>query len=291
MEKEKVKIKKEVIGAIKINDKRKNHDYWNRVKTKEELLEMLRIYKGILTKPIVEYLNSLIELDFSVIRNYISDDERKVLSELEIYKKIAIYNIYNRALNLFQSENMELNIYGNELRFEGLDVYTGKIHLFKFDYKEIPISISIGYKNINIGEIELYQMIENAELRKAEIERIKTELEKLYKVKNPYRDDPWRIGGYGTDWYYEHLKTVSQYEAILKVLENKTELTEEEKKEIQITKYICDLLLEDYGLTTESFENVSYKPFTNIGDRENRMGKTLVKVMPNLKIKNKITYI
>ena len=42
-----------------------------RVKTKEELLESLEKYKGILSVPMIEYLNSLIELEFSVVRENI----------------------------------------------------------------------------------------------------------------------------------------------------------------------------------------------------------------------------
>ena len=44
---------------------------WNRVNTREELLELLKEYRGILSNPMQEYLNSLIELEFSVIRDYI----------------------------------------------------------------------------------------------------------------------------------------------------------------------------------------------------------------------------
>lgn len=97
---------------------------WNRVNTREELLELLKEYRGILSNPMQEYLNSLIELEFSVIRDYIKDEDRDVLSELEVYKKVAIYNIYNRALNLFKMQDMQLSISGNENGFESLDIST-----------------------------------------------------------------------------------------------------------------------------------------------------------------------
>ena len=63
----------------------------NRIKTKEELLESLKEYKGLLKEYIFNYLESLIELDFSVIKENINYTDRKALSELEIYKNIAIY--------------------------------------------------------------------------------------------------------------------------------------------------------------------------------------------------------
>lgn len=60
---------------------------WNKLETKEKLLELLKRYRGILANSMIDYLNSLVELEFSVIREYISDSDRKALAELEIYKK------------------------------------------------------------------------------------------------------------------------------------------------------------------------------------------------------------
>ena len=45
------------------------NDTWNNVNNKEELIELLKEYRGILTNSMLNYLNSLIELEFSVIRN------------------------------------------------------------------------------------------------------------------------------------------------------------------------------------------------------------------------------
>ena len=39
---------------------------WNRVRTKEELLELLKEYRGILSNPMQDYLNSLITNDHTV---------------------------------------------------------------------------------------------------------------------------------------------------------------------------------------------------------------------------------
>ena len=55
-----------------------------RVETKEELLESLEKYKGILSVPMIEYLNSLIELEFSVVRENIGEQDSDALSELDI---------------------------------------------------------------------------------------------------------------------------------------------------------------------------------------------------------------
>lgn len=113
-------------------------DNFNKVKTKEELLELLKQYKGILNQTTFDYLNSLLGLEFSVIKDCISDSDRKVLAKLDVYRKIAIYNIYNRAKSLFNSQNGEYIVLGNKEGFEGLYVSTTlddrKIELFDFNY-------------------------------------------------------------------------------------------------------------------------------------------------------------
>ena len=111
---------------------------WNKINTREELIELLKGYKGILADSMINYLNSLIDLEFSVIRDYISDNDRVALSELEVYKRIAMYNIYNRSLNIFKQNESELEISGNNDGIEGLEVYAslGKrsCKLFDFDW-------------------------------------------------------------------------------------------------------------------------------------------------------------
>lgn len=54
------------------------NDSFNKINTKEELIELLNNYKGILNNVMIDYLNSLINLDFSVIRDYIDSNDRVV---------------------------------------------------------------------------------------------------------------------------------------------------------------------------------------------------------------------
>ena len=108
---------------------RKN-DNWNKINTREELLELLKKYNRILSGSMIHYLNDLVDLEFSVIKDNINvnEDDKKILSELEIYKRIAMYNIYNMALNIFEEANPEIMISGNN---DGM--YT--LHLVKEAFK------------------------------------------------------------------------------------------------------------------------------------------------------------
>ncbi len=270
---------------------------WNRVRTKEELLELLKEYRGILSNPMQDYLNSLIELEFSVIRDYIKDEDREVLSELEVYKKVAIYNIYNRALNLFKKQDMQLSISGNENGFESLDVSTQlndkNVRLFHFNYSEnrsFNDKIPDEYKTMRIGTVNLYQTLESKELREKELNRVMNKLEMLYDAHNPYPAPRKKIGGPYQQWSREHSLEIAEYEKLFTELDSKKELTDEDKREIELTNEIYNLLLEDYGLTNESFEEVKSRDKFGFESYSN-LQKTLVKRQPNLTITTGIKYI
>ena len=272
------------------------NDNWNKVNTKEELIELLKRYKGILTASMLNYLNSLIELEFSVIREYIGDDDRKALSELELYKRIAIYNIYNRALNLFNQQNGEFIISGNNDGLESLSVSTKLddriVILFNFDYCEHLSwnnQVPSGYKSMQIGNISLFQTLESPELRESELDRVMSKLEKLYDQKNPYPSRRGVYGGPGPLWTYNHGQEIARYEKIFTELDSKKELSDDDKREIEITNQIHDMLLEDYGLTNKSFEKEKNRSALN--SKKSVLQKTLVKIQPNLTIANHIKYM
>jgi len=271
-----------------------------KINTKKELVSLLKKSKGILNNSMISYLNSLINLEFSVIRDYIGENDRITLSELEVYKRIAIYNIYERALRLFKEKDSKLIISGNNDGNEGLNVYfsLGKnsgFELFDFNYRECPVDfkskIPAGYKTMKIGNVSLFQTIESKDQRESEIIRIQNELEELKKENNPYPYEAGTYGGPNPQWHFEHRNKINLYQEKLNLLTSKKELTDEEKKEIETTKIFHELLLEDYGLTNNDFVEESNKD--SLGFKEDKTGlhKTLVKKMPNLIIKDNIKYI
>lgn len=266
----------------------------DKVNTKEELLQLLKDYKIILNNQVIDYLESLINLDFSVIRENIDDKSKKALSELEIYKRIAIYNIYNRAINLFTQSNMPLIITGNDEGFESLSVSVPiedrNIKIFDFKYgeqKSLNYKIPDEYKTMKIGSINLYQKIENKELRIQELKRIINKIEMLYGTQNPYQYHPKKVGGSYVKWKIERQKEIEKYQKMLDKIDSHNELTEIDIKEIEIMNKAHDLLLEDYGLTNDSFED----DVSITSKCSNNLQKTLIKRQPNITITNNIEYI
>lgn len=266
----------------------------DKVNTKEELLQLLKDYKIILNSQVIDYLESLINLDFSVIKENIDDKSKKALSELEIYKRIAIYNIYNRAINIFTQSNMPLIITGNDEGFESLSISVPiedrNIKIFDFKYgeqKSLNYKIPDEYKTMKIGSINLYQKIENKELRIQELKRIIDKIERLYGTQNPYQYHPKKVGGSYVKWKIERQKEIEKYQKMLDKIDSHNELTEIDIKEIEIMNKAHDLLLEDYGLTNDSFED----DVSITSKRSNNLQKTLIKRQPNITITNNIEYI
>lgn len=256
------------------------NDDWNKVDRKGDLKRLLKHYDGALNSEMTEYLESLIELEFSVVRDYISDKDRDALSELEIYRRALVYNIYNRALNIFKKSERDLLVDDNSDGIEGLKasarVGNNTIKLFNFDYDD----------KYN-GNISIFQSLADEKVRDAELCRIFKNLEYLYDEDNPYRFQagPMKFGGPDSRWAIAHQEKIQEYEEKFRKLEDRV-LTDEDKLEIELTNEFYDLLLEDYGLDGRSF-----RPKRDLfNNDESLMKKRLVKTIPGLSINKMVNY-
>ncbi len=87
------------------------------------------------------------------------------------------------------------------------------------------------------------------------------------------------------------LKKIQEYERRFNQLDSKKGLDDDDKKEIEMTKIVYDALLEDYGLTNESFSEEKQSLTLLSREYSTELQKKLVKKMPNIKIENNIKYI
>ncbi len=240
----------------------------NRLKEKAELKEQLLKYKEIFSQDIYAYLKALLELEFSVIKPNISQDKRNLIANMAIYRDIALYNIYHQALNLANNmPNVRARQIYNDLTLRNMDIL-----LWKFDYNQPSDSLSKDYEYKTIGQINLYRAIEDKQMKQAELERVKKELEELYEAKNPYSYQG-NFGGPRTNWEFEHLQEIRKYETLYNKLAYQKELTDEEKEEMEITQLFYQKCLDNYDLTENDFtkEKLNFYP-----------KETLVKHEPNL---------
>ena len=249
---------------------------YKKISSKKELKESLNRYKRILNPRVIDYLNQLVELEFSAAKDIIDIEDREILQNLDLYKNIVAYNIYNRTLELLNNEQ-ELKIFDNRDRVSGLMAYKdiGNNTIRILDYK---------YDN---GTLKLFQTVDDKKVRKEQLELVMTKLEQLYDKKNPYHSDLELFGCPATRWNIDYIKEVSEYEKLFTRLDSKKEITDYEKKKISITKKYHDLLFEEYGLTDEEFIVSKQTPTTV----DNISNKTLVKKLPGLRIENNIEYV
>lgn len=249
---------------------------YKKISSKEELKESLDRYKRILNPRVIDYLNQLVELEFSAVKDIVDIEDREMLQNLDLYKNVVAYNIYNRTLELLSNEQ-ELKIFDNKDRISGLMAYKyiGNNTIRILDYK---------YDN---GTLKLFQTVDDKKVRKEQLELVMTKLEQLYDKKNHCRSNLKRFGGPGAKWNFDHSREVSEYEELFARLDSKKEITDYEKKKIGITKKYHDLLFEEYGLTADDFIISKQAPSTV----DNISNKTLVKKLPGLRIENNIEYV
>ena len=249
---------------------------YKKISSKEELKESLNRYKRILNPRVIDYLNQLVELEFSAVKDIIDIEDREILQNLDLYKSIVAYNIYNRTLELLNNEQ-ELKIFDNKDRISGLMAYKGignsAIRMLDYNYEN--------------GVLKLFQTVDDKKVRDEQLELVMTKLEQLYDKKNPYHSNLELYGGPATRWNFDYRKEVSEYEKLFTRLDSKKEITDYEKKKISITKKYHDLLFEEYRLTDDDFIISKQTPITI----DNISNKTLVKKLPGLRIENNIEYV
>ena len=236
---------------------------------KEKLYNLLESYKNILSKDVIEYLKYLIELDISAVNDTssISVDDKKLLLQFDIYREIAKYNIYYRALKL-------LNIISSKFPYDTdsisliAKINTIIIKIFDFDYQNPN----------NIGTIKLYQTIIDEKERNAEIERIKKRLEFLYDFHNP------KIAfNHLQNHNFSFLKNeeIDQLNRRINELQHRNPITLKKEFEIEKTKELCELFLDDYGIKEEEF--------TSLESKNRGLQRSLVVKKPGLVVEKKIS--
>ena len=250
------------------------------LKTKEELHEALEKYKNVISNSKIEYLDYLIELEFSAIRDYISEDERRALSELNIYNDIVIYNICNRtldtALDLFDDSNIYYN-YNNGFEIHTLLDEQKKCPLFEFKYDTNDID-----HRVKTRSICLHQTISSQKQKKAELKRLLDELKDLKEAKNPYSWISNRYGDPATNWNLNQKRKINECVLEIEKVGMKKELTSMDRREIRITDKFHKLLLDDFGLDKNDFVEE---------EGETELIKCRIKTIPSICIIDRTKYI
>ena len=147
----------------------------SKILSASELKNYVQGYSGVLTPEIIDYLNSLIGLEFSALnQEVISEVGMARLYELSLYRKIVIHNIYNRALDVLKK-------YGNGFSFENCPQ---GLSIFGKDKSESKYDVFNYWTNENgISNIVLKQTIIDSVKRQEQIDRLYKKLEEVKASK------------------------------------------------------------------------------------------------------------
>lgn len=202
---------------------------------KEELQTLLEQYKPILNHEVIEYLTELLELKTSVIKEMqLKLNQNKMLRELSLYKQIAIYNIYYRALYIAKKAEIE-PIISEVVNLEELSLFT------KIGEDCMPLFLfHVGKEETKKKSIiDLYRTTFDVNVRNQVLSEMKAHLQNLW-------GEHWNteIEDYCLFHYYNDL---------IKKLEMDKELSKRELRQMELTQQMQQLLIEDYGLTQDSF--------------------------------------
>ena len=200
------------------------------MQSKEQLIEQLKEYKRILNKTTIDYLNDLINLDYSAIRDDIIDKSH--LDELDIYRKISIYNIYNRTMNIIKD-------YDNEKLFSMFDVKEydyGCIRLKGMDVFGFYYGQNIMVDSPDYGFVNLYRYPSIS----SELEKTNIRIELLNYEKNMFDGICSSNEKYEREAEYNNLQNYCEH---LKSLDN-----DDMNHKISYINECANVISKDYGL-------------------------------------------
>lgn len=129
--------------------------------TKASLKCLLETHKNTLSKEIYDYLNSLIELEFSVVEEYLFKSDIDKISDTSLYYNVALYNIYHRIMNIIRSLDVLPSLKYTEksnTRAYYETLFINGIYLNSKTYFEYPlIELNYNYPDENKIAINLFR--------------------------------------------------------------------------------------------------------------------------------------
>ena len=275
----------------------------------EDLLHSLKTKKDNINNSLLyDYLNSLLELEFSAFSKQINETDKQELMEkcFGLYKKISIYNIINRVSNIFSEDSDRLCIDKDEKK--SLNVFIKGKRVISQDYFENPnyslfsFKSNLSYPKIFfkpklIGSIDINQYFQREGQNSVKIEELKELIETLKDKINSTNigthADEFEISqtnippkdGIDTDEIsyqrYGLMEKIRENEKRIEYYQNKKDLTNDEKMAIELAEKYYGLLQQEFNINPDEF----------VPQETNKDNQILVLSKPNYSIKKTIHYV
>lgn len=268
---------------------------------KQVLLDKLKLYRGILTGEKLEYLESLIELETSAVRNELSLEEQQALLDLGLYRDIVRYNIGHRTKKILESLNVpEMKIAlapsGDVSATLCFDKEHERYNVFFYCQvkvgKEFPSPEERETKDARLGHIHLYRFLIDDVVHGQEFHLLQTEIQKKKDFFEQVKEGKIKIRAY--EELTDADRKLNQLKSRLKNLQEP--ITDQTRYVSDVVEAAHNALLSDYGIENESFEWPHHQGLDQVyvklynGDYSTCLKKTLVKRKPGLLLTDNITY-
>ena len=262
-----------------------NNSKIEKVPSLEELNVLLSEYSKKIDYSYIRIIKDIINLEFSVLRKDILDsEEREQLSEIELYRKAAIYNIYHRAMEILNKEKNHYNIKirNNEDDYEGIIVSGITPNEERFNIYNFKYTTPRPY-------IKLYRYLQSDIRRDKEIEKLLEGLEKLYFEENPFLNNPSASAIQKSNWEIDRERRIVNIEKLIKLYESRNIMPAKERKKADVQNYFASIFEQEYGIIPKK-AYVEGKNQSYIYEKSNGMYSLLKKNYPSLSLTKEVKY-
>lgn len=242
----------------------------------------LEKYKNILSKSVYEYLDALISLETSPVKDIFNTDEEEIISCLPFYKSIVKYNIYNHALQLLNSKNIKL--------CERSDYQNRTVNMFS-NLKLNNTSRTIDILNLTINgsneiELNLFNSLSDDNVKEKELLILQKKIDELNNnaTKSYISFNIGELIGWHSDFteLSDNYKYLEKYKKAMKKINSRKDLSKNDREEILLANEIYNLLLEEYGISDDDFTYEGTDYITTASHKY--MNKKRVKTKKGIKV-------
>ena len=158
---------------VLINDSRRWSNDLNPDRIEDNLDSFLSLYKNIFSKEVYEYMNSLIHMESLILKDTNMIDLRKSLMDIDIYRIIAGYNIFNHllhTLNNINNRSLIINVEDCSLQAYTKQKNNKYVFLSYYFYPNLNKEKSKNITNVGQIDVSLYKEKASQELKQEQIE-------------------------------------------------------------------------------------------------------------------------
>lgn len=224
-------------------------------------------YRRVLLPSIYEYLESLVNLEVSAVKELLSKEDYIAISNLDIYRKVVIYNIYNKILRVIQNIDdtfikRDIKNYGNLEASLILDGHKYNLVDFKNnDFKKENILLDA--ERYTFSTLKLYNHQEKATIKDTEIEKYEEKLNRLYNASNPFFISGNSRGELASSWIETYNQKLQYCIDILEALEEKAK-SSAINSNLEKINDINELLFKELELVESEFKDSGYERNTSV---------------------------